>query len=260
MRESTLPVRWRRGAALLAQLAGVWCAAVLVAPRLTPARRARLVARSARRTLAILGVRPEARGEPPEGAVLVVANHVSWLDVYVLNAVLGGARHVAKMEVADWPVAGGIARGFATFFHRRGACRDAARVKDAVAAALRAGERVVVFPEGTTSEGHGVGPFHAAFLQAAVDAGVPVQPVAVRYPGPDGRPDPAAAFVGDMTFLASVARVLGRARLEAHLTFGPAILPGGRTRRELAALSHAFVARTLAAHPAARPESLRRAA
>src|SRR5262249_6806731 len=196
---------------------------------------------------------------------LLVANHVSWLDVYLLNAVLGGARHVAKAEVARWPVAGAIARGFGTFFHVRGSCRDAARVKDAVVAALRAGERVVVFPEGTTSEGDGVGRFYAAFLQAAVDAGVPVQPVAVRYPDPDGAPDPAAAFVGDMTFAASLARVLRRRRLEARLTFGPVLMPGAMTRRDLAAVSQAFVSLALevgTSVPAARPElrPMRRAA
>jgi len=232
---------------MLVQLCVVWLGAVMVAPRLAVGRRNALVARFAARTLAILGVSVRVLGARPllDGPVLVVANHVSWLDVYLLNAVLGGTRHVAKSEVARWPVAGGIARGFGTFFHARGNVRDAARAKDAVAAALRAGERVVVFPEGTTSEGDEVGPFHAAFFQAAVDARVPVQAVAVRYPGPAGRPDPAAAFVGDMTFVASLARVLRRRQLEARLTFGPVVLPADLTRRELAAVSHAFVALAL---------------
>jgi 1-acyl-sn-glycerol-3-phosphate acyltransferase len=253
--------RWLRGAAILAQLGAVWLAAVVAAPRLGTAHRNGLVARFAAQTLAILGVRARAGGAQPlrDGPVLVVANHVSWLDVYLLNAVLGGARHVAKSEVARWPVAGAIARGFGTFFHARGNFRDAARVKEAVAAALRAGERVVVFPEGTTSEGDDVGPFHAAFFQAAVDARVPVQAVAVRYPGPGGRPDPAAAFVGDMTFVASLGRVLRRRRLEARLTFGPVVLPADLTRRELAAVSHAFVALALecTSSPAARADPLR---
>jgi len=232
---------------MLVQLLVVWLGAVVLAPRLAAARRNVLVARCAAGTLAILGVRVRALGAEPlrGGPVLVVANHVSWLDVYLLNAVLGGTRHVAKSEVASWPVAGAIARGFGTFFHARGNFRDAARVKDAVAAALRAGEGVVVFPEGTTSEGEDVGPFHAAFLQAAVDARVPVQAVAVRYPGPGGGPDPAAAFVGDMTFVASLGRVLRRRRLQARLTFGPVLLPADLTRRELAAVSHAFVALAL---------------
>jgi len=236
-------LRCLRAIAMLVQLCVVWLGAVVVAPRLGVSRRNALVARFAAGTLAILGVRVRAMGAQPlrDGPVLVVANHVSWLDVYLLNAVLGGTRHVAKSEVARWPVAGAIARGFGTFFHVRGSFRDAARTKDAVAAALQAGERVVVFPEGTTSEGDEVGSFHAAFFQAAVDAGVPVQAVAVRYPGPTGRPDPAAAFVGDMTFVASLVRVLRRRQLEARLTFGPVVLPADLTRRDLAAVTHAFV-------------------
>src|SRR5262249_12595697 len=83
-------------------------------------------------------------------------------------------------------------------------------------AVLRSGESVVVFPEGTTSEGGEVGRFHAAFFQAAVDAGVPVQPVAIHYPTRDGAPDPAAAFVGEMTFVESLARVLRRRQPDAR--------------------------------------------
>jgi len=247
VRTTSVPRRIVRGALLVAQVLAVWVTAVLIAPRLSSARRLRLAARCAARTLAIVCVRPRLAGAHAfvDGPVLVVANHVSWLDVYALNAALGGARYVAKREVRGWPVAGGIARGFGTFFHVRGHARDAARVKDAVAAALRAGERVVVFPEGTTTEGAGVGRFHAAFLQAAVDAGVPVQAVAIRYPGPDGGPEPAAAFVGETTFVASLLRVLGRRELDACLTVGPALETRGRTRRELTAVTHAFVASVL---------------
>src|SRR5215813_15628246 len=209
--ETTITARCVRALGLLGQLLLMLAGAVVVAPRLSPGTRGALGARLAVRTLHTLQVRVRRLGATPyDGPMLLVANHVSWLDVYALNALVGGPRSVAKSEVARWPIAGAIARGFGTFFHVRGNCRDAARAKDAVAAALRAGERVVVFPEGTTSEGDEVGPFHAAFFQAAVDARVPVQAVAVRYPGPAGRPDPAAAFVGDMTFVASLARVLRR--------------------------------------------------
>lgn len=233
---------------LAAHLVVVWLAAVTVVPRLGAGVRAAWLARFARQTLGILGVRLVRRGARGacDGPVLVVANHVSWLDVYALQALHGG-RSVAKREVRDWPVAGSIVRGFGTFFLVRGSCRDAARVKDAVAAALRAGERVIVFPEGTTTDGAAVGRFYAATLQAAVDAGVPVQPVALRYLDPDGTRDPAAAFVGDMSFVASLRQVLGRAALTAELTWGPPLHPSGASRRTLAAASRRFIATALGA-------------
>jgi 1-acyl-sn-glycerol-3-phosphate acyltransferase len=240
--ETTVTARCVRALGLLGQLLLLLLGAVVVAPRLTPGRRGSLSARLAVRTLRTLHVRVRRLGAAPyDGPMLLVANHISWLDVYALNALVGGPRSVAKSEVARWPFAGAIARGFGTFFHVRGSYRDAARVKNAVVLALRAGERVLVFPEGTTTEGGSVGRFHAALFQAAVDAGVPVQPVAIRYPMADGSLDPAASFVGEMTFVESLVRVLGRRRLEARLTFGPVLSSAGRTRRELAALSHAFV-------------------
>jgi 1-acyl-sn-glycerol-3-phosphate acyltransferase len=240
--ETTVTARCVRALGLLGQLLLMLVGAVVVAPRLSPGRRGELGARLAARTLRTLHVRVRRLGATPyDGPMLLVANHVSWLDVYALNALVGGPRSVAKSEVARWPIAGAIARGFGTFFHVRGSYRDAARVKNAVAVALRAGERVLVFPEGTTTEGGCVGRFHAALFQAAVDAGMPVQPVAIHYPMADGSPDPAASFVGEMTFVESLVRVLRRRRLEARVTFGPVLSSAGRTRRQLAALSHAFV-------------------
>ena len=198
--------------------------------------------RLARRTLRTLGVRVTSRGvlPAPGEPLLVVANHVSWLDVYVLNAVLE-ARFVAKSETATWPVVGTITRGFEAIFIVRESRRDAARVKDAVAAALRAGERMVVFPEATTTDGTHLGHFHPAMFQAAIDAGARVLPVALRYPGADGAPDPAPVFVGETTFLESLVRVLRAPALRAELTFGPLLSPLGRARRELARIARAMI-------------------
>src|SRR5262249_56452210 len=107
----------------------------------------------------------------------VVSNHVSCLDVYVLNAAQP-VRFVAKSETRTWPFVGTIADRFGSFFIVRGSCRDAARVKTRVAEALRAGESVAVFPEATTTDGHRVKPFYGAMFQAALHAAVPVQPAA----------------------------------------------------------------------------------
>jgi 1-acyl-sn-glycerol-3-phosphate acyltransferase len=171
----------------------------------------------------------------------VVANHVSWLDVYVLNAVLQ-ARFVVKAKTSTWPIAGAIARGFEAIFVVRGSCRDAARVRGVVATTLGGGERVVVFPEATTTDGSTLGRFHPALFQAAIDAGVPVVPVAIRYARPGGAAAPEAAFVDDMTLVASLARIVRAPALRAELVFGPALAPAAGTRKEIALLARAFVA------------------
>lgn len=261
VRPDTAPlVRLARAVRFVGHSLVAWAAATLVAPRLDAHGCARLVRRVAIRTLRRLRVDVVVRGAPAavRGPVLIVANHVSWLDVYALNTV-AGSRYVAKAEVATWPLAGGITRGFRTVFIRRGSVRDAKRVKDVVATALRAGERFVVFPEGTTTDGAAVGRFHAAMFQAAVDAGVPVQAVAIRYRRDDGTRDHAAAFVGDMTFLESLRRVLARPTITVELTFGPVLRSDGRTRRELVRLAHGFVSLALVT-PTLRLPTLRRAA
>src|SRR5206468_4294969 len=134
--------------------------------------------------------------------------------------------------------------------------RDAARVKDHVAATLAAGARVVVFPEATTTDGSRVVPFHAAMLQAAVDAGVMVQPVAIRYHHDDGRRADAAAFIDDMTFVESLRRVRGAPGSPVEMAFGGRIPASHATRRELARGARRWIARTLGL-PA--PEASRRA-
>jgi 1-acyl-sn-glycerol-3-phosphate acyltransferase len=237
--------RARRAARLARHLGSAYASAVLRTPRLEPAGRRRLVADLAREMLDVLEVRLIVRGAPPAGApALVVANHVSWLDMYVLNAV-AGARFVAKSEVQGWPGFGTIADRFGTFFIVRGSYRDAARVRTAAARALAGGERVAVFPEGTTTDGTTVGHFYPALFQSAIDAGAPVQPVAIRYLDACGRRSHAPVFVGDTTILESLTQVLRQPWLAAEVTFGPALPPAGRTRRELAELARWWVRGTL---------------
>jgi 1-acyl-sn-glycerol-3-phosphate acyltransferase len=204
------------------------------------------VEEGAARMLEAVGIEVRVRGARPllAGPVLLVANHVSWIDVQALGAV-AGTRFVAKAEVRDWAVVGALAARLGTLFIRRGHLRDALRTKSALAKLLVTGERVAVFPEGTTTDGSRVGRFHPALLQAAVDAAVPVQPVAIRHCEPDGARSAAAAFVDDMTFVASLGRVLARPRLAVELTFGPPIWAADQTRRQLAARCREFVVGTL---------------
>jgi 1-acyl-sn-glycerol-3-phosphate acyltransferase len=170
----------RRTGAVLWSVLATWAAA-LVAGRLAPRVRRELSSYLAGQTLAALDVTVRVSGPLPDDVrpTLLVANHVPWLDVYALAA-LWPARFVAKAETRAWPVAGTIARRFDTVFLRRGSVRDAGRVRRQVAAALARGESVVVFPEGTTTDGTRLGRFHAAMFQAAIDAGAVVQPVALR--------------------------------------------------------------------------------
>jgi len=246
-RERPVPrsTRARRTARLVRHLAGVYASAVWRAPRLEPAERRELAVRFAREMLDdVLQVRLHVRGTPRERTpALIVANHVSWLDMYVLNAV-AGARFVAKSEVRGWPFFGTIAARFDTFFIVRGN-RDAGRMRTAVARALRAGERVAVFPEGTTTDGTTVGRFFPALFQAAIDARAPVQPAALRYRDAHGLPSAAPAFVGDTTVLASVRQVLREPVLSAEAILGPSLDPAGRTRRELAEHTRDWIAATL---------------
>jgi 1-acyl-sn-glycerol-3-phosphate acyltransferase len=204
------------------------------------------------RMLDAVGVDVRVSGARPllAGPVLLVANHVSWIDIQALGTV-AGARFVGKAEVRDWPIVGTMAARLGTVFLRRNHRRDAMRVKNLLAKMLVTGERVVVFPEGTTTDGTKLGPFYAALLQAAVDAAIPVQPVAIRHLESDGTPSAAAAFIDDMDFLTSLGRVLARPRITTELVFGPPIWAADKTRRELAARSRAFIAGALGCADAA---------
>lgn len=206
---------WRLGRCGLHALYGaVLCAAVL--PFLTPARRMQRVSRWSQRMLAVLGVRLHAEGQPHAGPLLVVANHVSWLDILVINAV-HPARFISKSEVRRWPLIGWFATSSGTLFIERARRRDALRVVHQVAEALRAGDTVALFPEGTTSRGHSVLPFHANLLQAAIAAQAPVQALTLRYSDAHHPVSVAAAYVDNISLLASLWAVLRADRLCARV-------------------------------------------
>ena len=236
----------RRAGAVLWSLILTWTVAALVAARLAPETRRLLASRLAAHTIAALRIRVRVTGSRVgrDRPRLFVANHVSWLDVYALGA-WRPVRFVAKSETATWPLAGTITRNFDALFIVRGSFRDAARVKARVATALAAGDSVVVFPEATTTEGDRLARFHPAMFQAAIEAGALIQPVALHYRRPDGSPCPAAAFVGDDTFAASLWRVLREPAIGVDVHVGPPLSPAGWTRRELAEWAQATVATAL---------------
>jgi 1-acyl-sn-glycerol-3-phosphate acyltransferase len=238
--------RARRVARLVAHLGRMWFGARFLTARLGRWERQALVQRWAAEMLDALTIDVVVRGEvpPKDWPLLVVANHTSWVDTWVLNT-LNPARFVAKSEMRRWAIIGTIAERFGTFFIVRGSCRAAARTKTAVARALSAGEPVGAFPEGTTTDGTTVRAFYPALFQAAIDADVLVQPVAIRYLTATGEPTTAAAFIDDMSIVDSLRPILAAPRLIAEVTFCAPLFASGRTRRGLARQSHASISGAL---------------
>lgn len=206
--------------------------------------------RVSRWVLRALGVRVDARGAPRSGPSLVVGNHVSWLDILVLTA-YAPMRPVVESEIRQWPVLGNAAARTGSLFLQRNRLRSLPPTVAQMTAALRAGSRVQVFPEGTTRCGGALNPFRRAAFQAAIDAGVVVSPVTVRYSDSDSATSPQPAFVGDETLVDSVRRVIGMPRLQVSVHWLPAIpaIAGtGRDaidRKRVAKLAENAVARDL---------------
>jgi lyso-ornithine lipid O-acyltransferase len=192
--------------------------------------------------LRILKVRIRRRGAPLRSPHLAVANHVSWLDIIVVGA-CRPTRFVSRHDVKDWPVAGTLADACGTFYVRRGGGNPKAALA-AMTPHLQRGS-IVVFPEGTTSDGTTVLPFRPRLFEAALAAGASVQPVALAYgPGDDGTA--VAPFIGDMTLVGHIWRVLLCTGLDVEVRFGAALVPDDATTRDaLAAQAHRAVERSV---------------
>ena len=205
--------------------------------------------------LRILAIRLHVSGAPPDSTapLMIVANHISWIDVHVLNAICP-ARFVAKSEIRRWPLIGHLARQAGTVFIERARQRDILRVNRALAALMRAGAASAVFPEGTTTEGGTVLPFRPALLQAAINCGARLQPVALGYRHADGRWCSQAGFTGDTSFITSLWRVLSQAQIHAHLQFLPAAACSGQQRKILARNARQQIQSALAQPAGCRPD------
>jgi 1-acyl-sn-glycerol-3-phosphate acyltransferase len=226
-----LVAAWRILGAVVHLLHGALiCAAVF--PFITHEQQLQRVGWWSARMLRRLGIALDSHGEPRRGATLVVANHVSWLDILAINAVLP-SRFVSKSDVRSWPLIGWLVACGGTLFIERERKRDALRVVHQVAEALAKGQTIALFPEGTTSEGHGLLPFHANLLQAAVSTGTPVQAVALRFADASEAVSQAAAYVGDTHLLRSLWSVVTASGMRARLQWLQPIEPQGADRREL---------------------------
>ena len=232
---------WRMGRVLLHVLFGL-AQILLVFPRLPQVQRDLRVQAWARAMLRCLGVELQVVGTPPvTGPMLLVANHISWLDVLVLHA----ARHcrfVSKSDVKHWPLVGTLATGGGTLYIERASRRDAMRVVHRMAQALKDGDILAVFPEGTTGDGQTLLPFHANLIQAAISAHAPVQPVVLRFvDGRTGARSRAMSYVGDESLLGSLWRTLCARQLRAVVTYGEPQYATDRDRRSWARDLHADI-------------------
>ncbi len=217
---------WRLSRATLHALHGLAIVATGMSRRDAVKRRA-LVQWWSAKLLRLLGVELRLLGEFGPGAQLIVANHVSWLDITAIHAVCPQARFVSKSDVKSWPLISRLVDAGDTLYVERERKRDAMRVVHQMAAALTDGDVVAVFPEGTTGEGHVPLPFHANLLQAAIASSAVIQPVALRYSEPDQPVSPAAMYVGDTSLAQSMARIAAARGLAVTLTV-LAPLPSGR--------------------------------
>jgi 1-acyl-sn-glycerol-3-phosphate acyltransferase len=208
----------------------------LVFPWAGAALRERLVRRWSARLLAICRVRVErAPGAPALEHALIVSNHISWLDIFVINAQLP-CRFVAKAEIRAWPVVGWLVAQAGTVFIARGNRRELRHIFKGIVDALGQRQRVAFFPEGTVAAQGRLLPFHANLFEAAIDAGAPVQPYALAYVDAHGRWHAGVDYTGDTTFVESLLRILGGEPVTARLaSLAPIPAGEGTHRRELAA-------------------------
>ncbi|MBC7416008.1 MAG: 1-acyl-sn-glycerol-3-phosphate acyltransferase [Herminiimonas sp.] len=234
---------------------GLFQCAVLF-PRISPAARQARVRRWSAQLLTICKVRFEILDQRDPGApdfagqrALVVSNHVSWLDIFVINA-MQPCRFVAKSDIRDWPVLGYLCAQANTIFISRGSPRDVRRTFKHLVGSIEAGERVAFFPEGTTAAQGTLLPFHANLFEAAIDAAVPIQPLALRYVDAAGALYAGVNYIDDVSFAQSMMTILRGPPVRAQILLLPLVASDGASRRVLAAATHGRIAAALGYPPA----------
>ena len=169
----------------------------------------------------ISGMEIEVIGEPPTPPFFLVTNHLSYVDIAALRAVVNGI-FVAKIEVSQWFLAGRIVRDMGVIFIDRKNRRDIPRAGEEIIRTLSTGEGVIVFPEGTSTKGEDILPFNSSFLEFASRTDLPVSYASISYRTPAGEP-PASAVIcwwEDISFMAHLFRLFKLKRYTAILNFG----------------------------------------
>ena len=249
----SLPISLFRGCRLALHLFYAVLLAIFY-PHLNQTKRRRILKTWSRQLLDILNIGIRTEGQWPvrgEGGYLVVANHVSWLDIFVLNTIYP-SRFIAKTEVRNWPLIGWLCKRSNTIFIERALRQDAASINQQISLLLEQGVCVGLFPEGTTTDGKQVGHFHSALIQPAIDAGAMLCPIALRYQDEAGKQSSTAAFTGEVTLSRSIWRILRSPRFDALLVFTPALATAGENRRVLARAAQQAISQGLQTNGATR--------
>jgi 1-acyl-sn-glycerol-3-phosphate acyltransferase len=225
--------------------AGLWISAV-VFPFVDKNGRERHIKRWSQRLVDLCGV--QVRLLNPEAVVtkpgMLVSNHISWLDIFVINS-LQPCCFVAKSEIRSWPLMGWLCYKAGTIFIARGRQREVRKTFEGLVESLRSGEIVAFFPEGTTVAQGSLAPFHANLFEAAIQSEAPVLPCALRYVDSAGNLHPAIDYVGDMTLMQSIRAILNARGMTAELTVLPAIRSVATHRRSLSQSARTAIAAAL---------------
>ena len=191
-----------------------------------------------KRLIAAFNIKVIVSGNIPPanlGQAMIIANHVSWADIHVLNSIIP-LRYIAKSDIRHWPIFGFFASRVNTLFLDRAKNKDALRVVDLTAEALQAGDRLCLFPEGTTTDGTTLLPFKSSLIEAAIRAEAPIYPIAIHYPLPDGGINTAIAYAGETTLKESMQNALAIKSIVVMVHFFAPISTKNQHRRELALL------------------------
>lgn len=219
----------------------------LLLPHVSAARKNYMLCQWAQKFLRILNIKLVTNSMPPvcqQQGVLFVSNHTSWLDILVILA-LHPVRFVAKTEIKAWPLLGRLCKNAGTLFIQREKRKDTLRVNQQIDRILQTGCSVVIFPEGSTSNGDVLQHFHASLLQSVVTAETLLCPIAIRYRNRDKTRNTSVIYV-TATLLQSLMLVLSEPEIQAELNFIEPISGEGNNRRELARLAEKAIAHALA--------------
>ena len=223
-------------------------------PLSNAAGQARLKQKWSKQVLDILAITLDTEPSDAPSGCLIVANHISWLDIFAINAARPSA-FIAKAEIRNWPLIGWLAARNDTVFLRRGSHGHARVINTTIDKLLNSGKDVALFPEGTTTDGTRLLGFHAALLQPAIETGRPILPLAISYLDTDGQISLAPSFAGETSLLQCIFAILASPPLTVRLTPLPLIESSGKARRELSLAAHAAIASTLATRPGFHPSS-----